>query len=262
MTRVAGLRNVSVVRDEKVLLSLDRLEIESGSRWVLLGPNGSGKSTLLSILSGRLWPTTGEVELLGHRLGRVDLRTLRTSLGFFSSSLARQLRPALSVHDVVLTGVDGALEPWWREYDDADHVRADHLLAELGVGQLSKKSLGIISDGERTHVLLARVLMSNPELLCLDEPAAGLDVGARERLLERLGAVMAAPKPEGAVLVTHHVEEIPPFMTHGALLREGALVASGPLEEVMTSKGISTTFGIEISLQRDRDGRYSARGKT
>jgi iron complex transport system ATP-binding protein len=260
MSRLASLREVSVVRDERVLLSVDELVIEDGSRWVLLGPNGSGKSTLLLILSGRLWPTSGEVHLLGHRLGTVDLRTLRARLGLMSSSLAKQLRMGLGVHDVVVTGVDGALEPWWSSYAGSDHVRADALLADVGASSLIHKQFGVLSDGERARVLLARVLIASPELLCLDEPAAGLDLGARERLMGRLGSVVASPDPRGMVLVTHHLEEIPSGMTHAALLREGSVVQAGPIDEVVTSASISETFGVAVRVTRHRDDRYSARG--
>jgi iron complex transport system ATP-binding protein len=260
MPLLASLRDVTVVRDDRTLLSVEALEIEAGSRWVLLGPNGSGKSTLLSIMAGRLWPTSGAVELLGHRLGRVDLRTLRARLGLMSSSLGKQLRASLSAHDVVVTGIDGALEPWWRQYEQADHNRAAQLLEELGVGDLGPRAFGVLSDGERAHVLLARVLMAEPELLCLDEPAAGLDLGARERLLARLRAVVAARRPGALVLVTHHLEEIPIGMTHAALLKEGQIVARGPIGSVLSSQAISETFEAAIEVTTHRDGRLSARG--
>lgn len=260
MTSLALLNDVTVVRDERTLLSVDSFEVTTGSRWVVLGPNGSGKTTLLSILSGRLWPTSGTVTLLGQQLGRVDLRELRKRLGFMSTALSKELRSSLLVHDVVVTGADGALEPWWGEYPLSDHDQADRLLSEVGAGLLIEKAFGVVSDGERARVLLARALMSIPNLLCLDEPAAGLDLGAREQLLERLTRVFAAPEPQGVVLVTHHLEEIPPGITHAALMREGQIISQGPIKNVLTSEAISATFEISIEMTGHPGGRFSARG--
>jgi iron complex transport system ATP-binding protein len=262
MTSVVSIRDLGVVRDGRIILSIPELTIRSGERWALLGPNGSGKSTLLSVISGRLWPTSGEVEILGFRFGKVDLRMLRSRLGLLSASVSRQLRPALSAHDVVVTGVDGALEPWWRDYSEAEHGRADELLRDLGIGHLAQKQIGVISEGERAQVLLARVLIADPELLCLDEPAAGLDLGARERLLERLASLLASPVTSPVVLVTHHLEELPVGLTHAALLRGGEVVAHGEIDAVVTSTRISTAFDVDVEVTRHRDGRFSARGRS
>jgi iron complex transport system ATP-binding protein len=254
-----SLRDVTVVRDGAVLLNVDSFVVHAGERWVLLGPNGSGKSTMLAVATGRLWPTTGEVHLLGHQLGRVDLRQLKGVLGLMSSSLAKQLRPSLSVRDVVVTGIDGALEPWWRQYSTAELAAAEARLDDLGVGSLADRPFGVISDGERAHVLLARALMSSPRFLCLDEPAAGLDLGARERLLGKLSQVTGDFGPEGVVLVTHHLEEIPSGMTHAALLRGGSIALQGPLEAVLNSDAVSSVFATPIEVTRHVDGRFSAR---
>jgi len=248
-----------MVHAGRTTLSIDDLVIHEGERWVLLGPNGSGKTTLLSVIAGRQWPSSGTVTILGETLGRVDLRELRVRLGFHSAAVSRALRPRVSVHDVVVTGVDGALEPWWRSYDDADHRRADALLDQLGIAELADRQVGVISEGERARVLLARVLMGAPELICLDEPAAGLDLGAREDLLRRLSALMAAPSPAPVILVTHHVEEIPAGATHAAVLRQGRLWAQGPIGEVLTSEVISTAFDLAVDVHHHADGRFSAR---
>lgn len=253
---------LTVVRDSRCILSVDHLAIAERDRWVLLGPNGSGKSTLLSVLAGRLWPTSGTVELLGERLGRVDLRELRPRLGLLSSSLARQLRPELRAHDVVVTGVDGALEPWWREYSAAEHAAADRLLVEVGAGHIITSTVGVLSDGERAKVLLARLLIAAPELLCLDEPAAGLDLGAREIFLDRLAQVFSQQSETPVVLVTHHLEEIPAGLTHAAVLRDGTLVAAGAVEDVITSEVISDAFGVDVVVERHEGQRFSARSRT
>jgi iron complex transport system ATP-binding protein len=254
-----SLRDVTVVREGAVLLDVDSYLVEAGERWVLLGPNGSGKSTLLAVATGRLWPTTGDVHLLGNQLGRVDLRQLKGVLGLMSSSLAKQLRPSLSVRDVVVSGIDGALEPWWRQYSTAEIDLAEARLEDLGVRSLADRPFGVISDGERANVLLARALMSSPRFLCLDEPAAGLDLGARERLLGRLSQVTGDFGPEGVVLVTHHLEEIPSGMTHAALLGGGSIALQGPIEEVLDSESVSSVFATPVQVARHADGRFSAR---
>ena len=260
MRPVVAVSGLTVVRDGRTILDVAQLEIGNGERWALLGPNGSGKTTLLNVIAGRLWPTSGEVWLLGHQLGHVDLRTLRGRLGLMSSSVSKSLRPSLTAHEVVVTGVDGALEPWWRAYEAEEHLRADALLEEVGVADLRHRSIGVVSEGERAQVLLARTLMADPELLCLDEPAAGLDLGARERLIARLGQLLVSPSPVPVVLVTHHLEELPSGLTHAAVLRGGTVLASGPIDEVVTSSTISDAFGVAIEVTHHDDDRFSARG--
>ena len=188
---------------------------------MILGPNGSGKTTLLTLAGARLWPSSGSVEILGARLGRVDVRTLRPRIALVSGSVTRQLRADLPARDVVVSGRHGALETWWHTYSDEDWAEADRLLDEAGFAAIATRPFGVISEGERQHVLLARALMSRPELLLLDEPAAGLDLGARERLVSRLGVLAADPTSPTMVLVTHHCEEIPRGFTHAGLVRQG-----------------------------------------
>ena len=255
---MARLRGVAVVRDGRPLLEDVDWDIGPGERWVVLGPNGSGKTTLLHVAALRLLPTRGTVEVLGARYGRSDVRALRTRVTLVSQATLRALRPTLEAHEVVVTGRHGALEPWWHHYDDAEHARADQLLARFGLGHLSGQEFGVLSEGERQQVLLARALMGAPELLFLDEPAAGLDLGARERLVARLATLAADPGPAPLVLVTHHVEEIPPGATHAALLRRGRIVAAGPVAEVLSSEAVSSCFDCGVVVER-RDGRWTAR---
>jgi iron complex transport system ATP-binding protein len=231
-----------------------------GERWVILGPNGSGKTTLLTLAGARLWPSSGSVEILGARLGRVDVRTLRPRISLVSGSVTRQLRADLPARDVVASGRFGALETWWNTYSDQDWAQADRLLAEAGFASIGSRPFGVISEGERQHVLLARALMSRPELLLLDEPAAGLDLGARERLVSRLGVLAADPESPPMVLVTHHCEEIPRGFTHAGLVRQGKLVASGPLQRVITSSLVSDCFDIDVTVGQ-RDGRWWSRAE-
>lgn len=234
--------------------------VAAGDRWVILGPNGSGKTTLLQVAGAWLWPTAGTVEVLGARLGEIDVRTLRPRVALVSGAVTRQLRADLAARDVVVSGLHGALETWWNRYTDEDWEKADGLLALGGVAELGNRPFGVISEGERQQVLLARALMSDPELLLLDEPFAGLDLGARERLLVRLAAVAADPGSPPIVLVTHHCEEIPPGFTHGGLVSGGQLVASGPLSDVVTSGRVSACFGLDVTVGCT-DGRWWSRAR-
>jgi iron complex transport system ATP-binding protein len=256
--RVLWLDDVSFVRNGNVILRDVDWTVTASERWVVIGPNGSGKTTLLAIAGARLHPSTGTVEILGERLGSSDWRAVRGRVGFVSGSLVRSLRPTLHSGEVVVTGSNGALEPWWHRYSDADRSRARSLLDAAGVGYLYDRAFGVISEGERQQVLLARVLMGDPGFLLLDEPFAGLDLGARERLLARLGALASDPATPPLVLVTHHVEEIPPGTTHALVLGPGRVVAAGPLETALTAAHLSEAFGLPVELTRD-GARWSAR---
>ena len=251
---VLRLRGVRVTRDGRPLLDDVDWEVRPGERWVILGPNGSGKTTLLRVAGARLWPTAGTVEILGRRLGTVDVRTLRGRVAFVSGAVARELRSNQVVREVVASGKFGALETWWHTYSDEDWAAADRLLLHAGVGGpdgVADREFGVISEGERQHVLLARALMSRPELLLLDEPAAGLDMGARERLLGVLGSIAGGADVAPLVLVTHHTEEIPPGMTHAVLLANGRIQCSGPIADTLTSEAVSRCFSVPVAVGHD-----------
>ncbi|MGH9070248.1 MAG: ABC transporter ATP-binding protein [Acidimicrobiales bacterium] len=247
-----------MTRAGKAILADVNWVVRAGERWVLLGPNGSGKTTLLRIAAAQLRPSSGSATVLGGLLGRVDLRALRSEIALVSGAVIRTLRPTLSVAEVVLTGLCSELEPYWHDYTDDDRHRAAQLMSELGVEGLSDREFGVVSEGERAQVLLARALMAQPRLLLLDEPAAGLDLGARERLLARLGALAQAPASPPLVLVTHHVEEIPAGITHAALMACGSIVASGPVSDVLADAPLSACFGLAITV-RCEAGRWWAR---
>ena len=241
-------------------------EVRPGERWVILGPNGSGKTTLLRVAGARLWPSAGSVEILGRRLGTVDVRTLRGRVAFVSGAVTRELRSNQPAREVVASGKFGALETWWHTYTDEDWAEADRLLRDAGVGGpdgVADREFGVISEGERQHVLLARALMSRPEILLLDEPAAGLDMGARERLLSVLGAIAIATGSDVGplVMVTHHTEEIPPGITHAVLLAGGRIQRSGPVTDVLTSAAVSECFSVAVTVG-NQAGRWWSRATT
>jgi iron complex transport system ATP-binding protein len=224
--------------------------VGGGERWVILGPNGSGKTTMFELASGYLHPTRGTVEILGHALGRVDVRRLREHIGIVSTAIAKKLVPGISAADVVVSARRGALEPWWHRYDDRERDRARQLLAAAGFAAVADRPFGVLSDGERQQVLLARALMSEPALMLLDEPCAGLDVSGREHLLASLSRLAASNGSPPTVMITHHVEEIPAGFSHVLLLRAGEVVASGPLDDTLSEAALSATFGLDLVLER------------
>src|SRR3954469_21940253 len=238
---VLSLTGVAVVRDRATLLADVDWTIREGERWVVLGPNGAGKTTLMQVASASLFPTRGRVELLGEVFGTVDLSELRTRVGISSAALGDRIPGHERALDVVVTASYGVLGRWQERYDDADTARAGELLARVGLRAFADRRFGTLSEGERKRVLLARALMTDPELLLLDEPAAGLDLGAREALL-RLLTRLTGPGASPTVLVTHHVEEIPAGTTHALLLSRGRVVASGPIAEVLTGPLLTQAF--------------------
>jgi iron complex transport system ATP-binding protein len=255
---VIAVDSVTVNRGGTALVHDVTWRVELDERWVVLGPNGAGKTTLLNLASARLYPTRGTVHVLGERLGRVDVHELRTRIGLSSATLADRLPPDETVRDVVVTASYSVVGRWRERYDEMDVRRASALLEQLGMGALADRRYGTLSEGERKRTQIARALMTDPELLLLDEPAAGLDLGGREDLVRRLGELAADPDAPAMVLVTHHVEEIPAGFTHALLLREGGIVAQGLLRDTITADNLSKTFGVPLALTVV-DGRYAAR---
>ena len=248
---------VTRIEDGRAILAGIDWTVAPGERWIVLGRNGSGKSTLLRIASLYLHPSRGTVRVLGEELGRTDVRQLRRRIGYSAAAFAELLRPSLSVRDVVMTAKFAALEPWWHVYDDADRARAVEMLERVGCESFADHLFATLSSGERQRVLLARTLFTEPEVILLDEPTAALDLAGREQLVANLDALAADPTTAPIVLVTHHVEEIPPSFTHVLLLREGRTLAGGPIETCMNAATLSSCFDIPLELER-RNGRWLA----
>jgi iron complex transport system ATP-binding protein len=255
---VLELRDVSVRRGDRTILGPLTFAIRPGERWVVLGPNGAGKSTLLQILATRIFPTTGSVQLLDKEMGRVDLSELRTQIGICGALISEDIPAEEKVRDVVLTAAYAILGRWNEAYDLWDESRAVALLTTFGVRELADRTYGTLSEGERKRVQISRALMADPELLLLDEPAAGLDLGGREDLLRRFSIFASDPTAPASILVTHHIEEIPSGTTHALILQDGKIAVSGPIGDVITSEHVSAIFGLPITVVREGD-RFFAR---
>lgn len=232
--------------------------VESPDRWVVVGPNGAGKTSLLRIAALYQHPTRGRVEVLGETLGRCDVRAMRKRVAFSSPALAAKLEPSMTAAEVVMTARNAALAPWWHSYDASDQEHARELLTRFDCESLADHRFVTLSAGERQRVLLARTLMSEPGLVLLDEPTAGLDVGGREQLITDLTALAARRESPPVVLVTHHLEEIPPDFTHALVLRDGVVIASGPIDVTVCDEVLSEAFGLSLRVARHAS-RYSAR---
>jgi iron complex transport system ATP-binding protein len=255
---VIELTSVTLVRDDHIILDNIRWAVQPRQRWVVLGANGSGKTSLVQIAALKLHPSSGRVRVLGEELGRTDVRMLRRRIAYVSAALAGELRRELTAVDIVMTAKNAALEPWWHRYDDTDRTRAQDCLERMGVATFTNRPFWTMSSGEQQRVLLARSLMNDPLVVLLDEPSARLDLGGREQLVGALNELAADASGPATVLVTHHVDEIPPAMTHALLLKAGKVVASGPIHRVLTSESLSDCFGIALHLDRRTDGRMSA----
>ncbi|MCW2776377.1 MAG: transporter ATP-binding protein [Frankiales bacterium] len=252
------MSGVGVVREGATLLAGVDWTVHEGERWVVLGPNGAGKTTLLSVAAASQVPTSGTVVLLDERFGEADLGELRTRVGLSSAALADRVPPHETALDVVVTAAHGVVGRWGSGSEPQDAARASDLLGRVGLRAFVSRRWSTLSEGERKRVLLARALMTDPELLLLDEPSAGLDLGAREALLRLLTRLADDPAGPPSVLVTHHVEEVPVGTTHALLLARGRVLASGPVAEVLTGPLLSRAYGLPLAVDA-RAGRYAAR---
>jgi len=255
---VIELDGVSLMREGRWLLRDIDWHVHSDQHWVVLGPNGAGKTLMLQIASTYVAPTRGTVRLLGRQRGRVDVRDLRRLIGYAGTGPAAMVHQNLPAIEIVVTGKHAAFVDSRRhEYDESDWRRAGELLARLEAAELAERRFATLSAGEKARVMIARSLINSPPILLLDEATTGLDLGARERLVASLAGLAADPAGPAIVLVTHHVEEIPPGFDHIALISQGRMVDSGPITTTLTADVLTTTFGADIRLDR-RDGRYHA----
>lgn len=258
MANVLEFDNVSVVRGGNAILDSMTWNVDGSQRWAVLGPNGAGKTTLLQVAAALLHPSSGMATVLEETLGDVDVFELRTRIGFASSVMARKVPSQETVLNVVLTASYSVTGRWNETYDDVDVRRAQRVLTEWKLDHLADRKFGNLSDGEQKRVQIARAVMTDPELMLLDEPAASLDLGSREELLQLLSGYATAKGAPGIVMVTHHVEEIPEGFGHALLMRKGKLVAAGPIDEVLTPENLAATFGIPLEIEH-HNGRYTAR---
>ena len=258
MVNVLHFTDVSVVRGGTTILDSVNWGVDDDQRWVILGPNGAGKTTLLQIAAAFMHPSTGHAQVLDETLGGTDVFELRPRIGFASTALARKVPGNEKVIDVVMTAAYSVTGRWNEEYETIDERRAQRVLQEWNLDHLADRKFGTLSDGEQKRVQIARSVMTDPEILLLDEPAASLDLGARESLLQLLGGFAREANSPAIIMVTHHVEEIPLGFTHVLLLAEGKIVASGPIADALTAETLSQTFGLTIELT-ETDGRYAAR---
>ena len=257
MTNVLRFSDVSYVRNGRPILDGVTWEVDESERWVILGPNGAGKTTMMRLATANDYPTTGHVDVLGQRLGTFDIWEFRNRLGFASTATARRIPANETVRNLVLTAAYGIEGRWNEAYDDMDVRQANRILAEWQLTDLADHSFGTLSDGERKRAMIARAVMADPEMLLLDEPSASLDLGARERLLQMLSGFAQSPSSPAMIMVTHHVEEIPPGFTHVLLLGEGRVQAAGPIAETLTEANLEAAFGLPFELSQ-AGGRYAA----
>lgn len=253
-SEVIALEGVSVVREGRYLLRDVDLEVQAQERWVVLGPNGAGKTTMLQVASTYLGPTRGTVRLLGGVFGKVDVRALRERVGYAGPAPAKLVRQDLPALDIVVTGKHASfVDRRWHEYDDDDVAYAEQQLERLRSGHLASRRFGTLSTGEKQRVLIARSLMTHPEVLLLDEAMTGLDLGARERLVASLADLAADPASPAVVLVTHHVEEIPPGFGHIVMMAGGRVMSRGPIESTLTANALSACFEEDLRLDQNGD---------
>ena len=255
---VVDFSKVTVRRGGATILKLPSWQVRDGERWLVFGANGAGKTTALQLAAARMFPTTGKVEVLGETLGKTDMRELRPRIGLSSLAFADEIPAQELVRDLVLTAAWGVTGRWKEEYADVDVQRAEDLLAAFGISHLADRLYGTLSGGERKRVQIARSLMTDPELLLLDEPGSGLDLGGREELITALAEIAGDKRSPVMVLVTHHVEEIPPGITHMLLLTRGEVAAQGPIGQVMTSDNLTQAFGLPLEVNQSQ-GRWTAR---
>ncbi|MDR1577831.1 MAG: ATP-binding cassette domain-containing protein [Deltaproteobacteria bacterium] len=255
--KILELAGVELRRGSHKLLNGVDWIIGPGQHWALLGPNGAGKTLILRLATGYIWPTEGQVTVLGHRLGRVDLRLLRRRIGWVSQALADLMPGHISLIDTILSGPLASLG-LYEEPNEAITTQARQIAVEFGLDKILERPFGLLSSGERQRALLARAALTKPSLLVLDEPVANLDMGGRERFLALVSKLAASPSAPTIILTTHAIQEIVPFVSHVIMIKNGAVVAKGPIEETLTQANLATTYDLPLKLEKTAKGRYLA----
>ena len=261
MTYVLNLSHVSLQRGDTQILSDVSWSTRPRQHWVIVGPNGAGKTTLARVASGRVSPNSGEVSVSDTVLANADPAEVATRIGLASAAVAAKIVPTQSVLDTVRSAAWGLAVAHDEEYEEVDDQRARALMDIFGVAHLVQREFSTLSEGEAQRVLLARALMTDPEVLVLDEPTSGLDLGARELLIAALSEIMKGSKSPQIVLVTHQIEEIPDGVTHCAIMSQGQITHQGPIEDILTGVNLSQVYGMPLLAGRT-DGRWWARGVT
>ena len=251
-------RGVEFIRGGNTLVGPVDWQVELDERWVIVGPNGAGKTTLIRMAAAQEFPSRGVAFVLGERIGKTDMRDLRAAIGLTSSAIASMIPASEKVGDIVVSAGYAVVGRWREKYEDVDYEQALDVLEQVGAMHLIDRTWGTLSDGEKKRVLIARAVMIDPELLIMDEPAAGMDLGGREDLIAYLGDLALDPDAPAMVMITHHLEEIPYGFTHAMLLDEGTVIAQGLIEDVLTSENVSRAYHQPIEVQHD-DGRFYAR---
>jgi len=246
------LSDVGLVKADRILLRDISWRVKNGDHWAVIGNNGSGKTTLLRVVAGYMWPSQGKVKVMGNIFGSIDLRELRKSIGWVSSILQDQVPSEESALDVVLSGRFGSIG-LWDELCRHDIDRARELLDFIGCGECESRPFGVLSQGEQQRILIARALMPRPSLLILDEPCAGLDLLARESLLDMIQELGQQKDGPTFVLVTHHIEEITSTFSHVLVLKSGMVLAQGRKDKVLTEPVLSEAFGIPLNVTKTND---------
>lgn len=260
MSITLKLSGVTVTRNGSSILKGIDWQVLDSERWVIIGPNGAGKTTLLRVAAAQIQPSSGSASILGEELGKTNVFDLRTRVGFASSALVARIPNSETVLNAVMTASYAITGRWNETYEDIDERRARRVLAEWDLGNLSERAFGTLSDGEQKRVQLARAVMTDPELLLLDEPVASLDLGAREQTVALLGEYASSNSAPAMIMVTHHLEEIPAGFSHALLLNEGSVVAQGEIDLVLASDSLSETFGIRLEVSKSAN-RFNVRAK-
>ena len=252
---IINMQNVMLIRDHDYILKDINWEVHQNQHWAIFGLNGSGKTTLLNIINGYLFPSKGNVTVLGKKFGHYDLRELRKSIGWVSSSLQEKLYTNDTSEKIVLSGKFASIG-LYNQPTPQDIAKAHALLDQLDCTQLIHRPYKTLSQGEKQKILIARALMSSPKLLILDEPCTGLDVFAREQLLKTIEQLASSESAPTILYVTHRIEEILPVFSHTLLLRRGEIYASGKTDDVLNKSNLSGFFATPIQLEKKNHRRW------